>query len=202
MSFLCSMVRIRFSRSLLPWGNTVMIQKIVERERDFSRLYSESFDYVYSFIFSRTAGDRLLTEEIVQDTFTAAWLSLERFCGTSSFQTWVCSIAKNKLRESYRKAIRRERREVLLHDETVEPVDDYCLEETILNRETGAEVLRALRKLNPSYRYALILKYVDGYSIKEIAAIMARSQKAIDGILQRAKVAFGAAYQQSERERK
>jgi RNA polymerase sigma-70 factor (ECF subfamily) len=176
-----------------------MTQSAAERERDFTKLYSESFDYIYAFLLSRTAGDKRLTEEIAQDTFAAAWLSFDRFQRESSFQTWVCAIARNKLNESYRKAIRREKREFVFKEEPVERADGFDLEEAVLSRETGREVLRALQSLSPSYRYALILKYVDGFSVKEIAGVMGRTAKAVDGVLQRAKAAFERAYLQAER---
>jgi len=175
-----------------------MTRTAAERERDFSRLYLESFDYVYSFILARVAGDRRLAEDIAQETFTAAWLSFDRFQGASSFQTWVCSIANNKLRESYRKTIRREKHEFVFREEPYVLADGFNLEDTVLSRETGSAVLRVLSKLNPSYRYALILKYVDGLSVKQIARAMGKTQKAVDGILQRARGAFEKEYQQSE----
>ena len=77
-----------------------MSQIAAKREEEFSRLYSESFDYVYAFVLARTVGDRRLTEEIVQEAYTAAWLSFDRFQKTSSLQKWNCSLTKNKLRES------------------------------------------------------------------------------------------------------
>jgi len=175
-----------------------MMQTAAKREEEFSRLYSESFDYVYAFVLARTAGDGRLTEEIVQEAFTAAWLSFDRFQRTSSFQTWACSIARNKLRESYRKAIRREKREFVFKEEPADLADESNLEETVLSRETRSAVLRALSELSPSYRYALILKYVDGLSVKEVARVIGRSPKAVDGVLQRAKAAFETVYKQTE----
>ena len=175
-----------------------MSQIAAKREEEFSRLYSESFDYVYAFVLARTVGDRRLTEEIVQEAYTAAWLSFDRFQKTSSLQKWNCSITKNKLRESYRKAIRREKREFVFKEEPGDLEDKSSLEETVLSRERRDAVLKTLNELSPTYRYSLILKYVDRHSVKEIARIIGNSPKAVDGILQRARAAFEKQYKQTE----
>jgi len=85
-----------------------MGQTTENREALFTDLYNQSFDYVYAYILARTADNFQLAEDIVQETFAAAWLSLERFRGQSSCRTWLCSIAGNKLKENYRRTTRKE----------------------------------------------------------------------------------------------
>jgi len=169
-----------------------------QQQETYARLYLESFDSVYAFVVSRCAGDRRMAEEIVQDAFTAAWGSFDRFRGESSFQTWVCSIARNKLNESYRKAIRREAFEFPADDEMEQLASDVPLETEVLAHETQNDVQRALQSLRAPYRYVLILRYLDGYGIAEIARAMRRTPKAIDGLLQRAKAAFERVYTELE----
>lgn len=160
----------------------------------FTEQYNRSFDYVYSFILARTAGNKQLTEDIAQDTFSSAWSSLDRFNGKSSFRTWLCSIAKNKLRESYRKAICKEKFELPDNDSNIEHKSSFDLELLEITKETRMYVLKVLNEISPVYRYALIMKYMDGMSVKEIAKVLGRSAKAVDGVLQRAKAAFEKAY--------
>ncbi len=164
------------------------------RHEFFTGLYNQSFAYVYAYVFARTAGNGQLTEEIVQDTFTAAWLSLGEFKQRSSWRTWLCSIAKNKLRESYRREILKEKLELLDNGSLDERPSGIALEEIVLDNETRLNVLRVLEGITPLYRYALILKYMDGMRVKEIAGVLDRSAKAVDGILQRAKNVFEKAY--------
>ena len=169
-----------------------------QQQETYARLYLESFDSVYAFVVSHCAGNRRMAEEIVQDAFTAAWVSFDRFRGESSFQTWVCSIARNKLNESYRKAIRREAFEFFADDALEQLAVDVPLEAEVLAHETQNDVQRALQSLREPYRYVLILRYLDGYSIAEIARAMRRTPKAIDGLLQRAKAAFERVYTKLE----
>ena len=44
------------------------------------------------------------------------------------------------------------------------------------------------------YKIVLVLKYIDGKTVKEIAVIVGKSPKAIESILQRAKNAFVKSY--------
>lgn len=170
----------------------------LNKKEFFTDQYNQSFNYVYSYIFARTAGNSQLTEDIVQDTFAAAWLSLDCFDNKSSFRTWICSIAKNKLRESYRKAIYREKFEFPDSDNYLEIVSHFDLEQFVLDHETRLCVLNVLNEMNPMYRYALIMKYIDGLSVKEIAKVLGKSAKAVDGVLQRAKAVFEKAYLRME----
>ena len=171
-----------------------MRQTISEKKDSFSELYGQSFDYVYSYIFTRTAGSRALTEEIVQETFASAWQALDRFKGKSSFSTWVCSIAKNKLWEHYRREIYREKHEHSGDGAFVYVKGGANIEKAVMEKETRRAVLETLNRLPAFYSYALIMKYIDGLSVKEIAKITGRTPKAVDGVLQRARAAFEKAY--------
>jgi len=165
-----------------------------KKEQLFTGLYNQNFSYVYSYVFARTAGNGQLTEDIVQETFVAAWLSLDRFDNKSSFRTWLCSISKNKLREYYRSAIHREKIELPYNDDLAEHPSSFNLEKIVFDNETRLIVLEALNGMTPLYRYALIMKYMDGLKVKEIAKALHKSAKAVDGVLQRAKAAFEKEY--------
>lgn len=170
----------------------------VKKREYFTNLYNQNFDYVYSYIFARTAGNSQLTEDVVQECFAAAWSSLDRFDNKSTFRTWLCSIAKNKLRENYRRAIYREKREFSDNDSLVEHASSFDLEKVVLDNETRLYVLEVLKEMNPLYRCALIMKYIDGLSVKEIAKVLGKTAKAVDGVLQRSKAAFEKAYLKME----
>ena len=169
-----------------------------DKKELFTELYDRGFDYVYSFIFARTAGDRLLTEEIVQETFACAWQSFEKFNNKSSFKTWVCSIAKNKLYQYYRKAINKKKFEAAEEIIPSEQESDYNLEKDVFENETKETVFKILNMMPPLYGYVLVMKYLDGLKVKEIAKIVGRSPKAVDGVLQRAKESFKKTYMKTE----
>lgn len=59
-------------------------------------------------------------------------------------------------------------------------------------------VKECLQSLPQPYGIVLTLKYIDEKSVKEIAAMLFRTPKAIESILQRAKSAFIKAYKSKE----
>ncbi|MFH1215056.1 MAG: RNA polymerase sigma factor, partial [Pseudomonadota bacterium] len=58
-------------------------------------------DALFRYAYSRTMN-RHLAEDLVQETFLAALVSLKTFRGDSSLKTWLVSILKNKILDYYR----------------------------------------------------------------------------------------------------
>lgn len=168
------------------------------RDNEFLKLYNENFDYLYSFVFTRTACDAQLTEELVQETFASAWQAQGSFLNKSSCRTWLCGIAKNKLCEHYRKSLGKNSGYVYDFECLEDQASAYDLETAAFENITKTQVAEALRRLNPIYRYALVMKYIDGYSVKEIAKYLGRTAKAVDGVLQKAKGSFIRVYSEME----
>jgi len=74
-------------------GNTSDPQSWVERYGDL----------LFRYAIARVQ-DRSRAEDLVQETFAAALANRERFGGTSSEQTWLVGILKNKIVDYYRQA--------------------------------------------------------------------------------------------------
>ena len=175
-----------------------MKRTLTEKKEYFSNLYDQSFDYVYSYIFARTAGGSGLTEEIVQEAFACAWQSFDRFSGKCSFGTWVCAIAKNKLCEHYRRELRKGAHELAVNGEFDKAESSADVEKSVLSNENRQAVIDVLAKIPEHYRYVLVLKYLDGMTMKQIAKVAGKTPKAVDGVIQRAKAAFEKEYSDME----
>lgn len=159
---------------------------------NFRDIYEMNFNYVYSFVFSRVAANKEITEDIVQETFTNALKAWNSYSCNSSYKTWLCGIAKNIIFNFYRSSIKKEH---VSYDEAIdEAVNTYDVELKIINNESRDIILKSINKLKSVYKYVLILKYMDDYSIKEIAKFLCKTPKSIDGILQRAKISFKKEY--------
>jgi len=65
-------------------------------------LLAEHLDPVYRFVHWRLGGDVHRVEDLVQDTFLSALEGIDGFDGRSSLHTWLCAIAKNKIRAARR----------------------------------------------------------------------------------------------------
>lgn len=62
-------------------------------------------DKMYSWVFYKT-GDKESSEDLVQDTFLAAFKSIQQFEGKSDPKTWLFAILNNKIAEHFRKIYR------------------------------------------------------------------------------------------------
>jgi RNA polymerase sigma-70 factor (ECF subfamily) len=141
-----------------------------------------------------------VAEDLVQDTFLTALERLNAFDGRSNLHTWLCGIAKNKIR-AHRRRLRPARIEDLLEEADPEieaillSIEREPLPEGVLEREETRELVGAtLSSLPPDYREALVQKYVEELSTAEIAARSGRGEKAAESTLHRARLAFGRVF--------
>ncbi len=65
-------------------------------------LYREYSKIVYRFLLS-LCRDAQLAEELTQETFLQAFLSLERFDGSCKLSVWLCQIARHLFYQHLRK---------------------------------------------------------------------------------------------------
>jgi RNA polymerase sigma-70 factor (ECF subfamily) len=107
--------------------------------------------------------------EITQEAFARAWEKLERFDLSRPFSTWLFAIAANLSRDILRK---RGRRNLVLSDERIrmEP-GGPAPEGAAAEREEAERLRRAVAELDEDKRMAIVLRYFEGKSLKEIAEI-------------------------------
>ncbi len=169
--------------------------------------FNRHLDSLYEFVHYRVGRDRSLAEDMVQDTMLEAVRSLDRFDGRSTLHTWLCGIAKNKIREW-----RKKRKPVLVEDlldesdEAIESIlaqiDCEPLPEWALDRRETEELVGAtLSSLPPDYRSALVNKYVEGHSVAQIGEALGKGEKAAESVLTRARLAFSRVFQLLSKER-
>lgn len=119
-----------------------------------------------------------------QGALLRAWRKLPGLRDAQMFETWLTRILINECRD----ALRRRKRAPL----PVREVPDAPA-------PAESEALRdALFSLDPGLRLILTLKYVEGYSVREIARMLRTSEYSIKGKLQRGREKLRAAL--SERE--
>ena len=104
-------------------------------------------------------------EEVLQETFIAAFRSVARFRGEVSLATWLARIATNR---AYN-AIRDESR-VKRTAPPPEPVVVARLEPNVEGRDLARKVLVILGQMDPAKKLALLLQ-AEGYTVTEIAEI-------------------------------
>jgi len=171
-------------------AESALIKKLIQGDAHAIQTLVTSYtDDVYRFVFNQVGGIEQDAEDIVQETFIAALKSIRRFQGKSKLRTWLFSIASHKVIDQQRWQARRPQLE--LSENTLARLTKGPMPEQIVEKiETRQALRQALLQLPPHYRTALVLKYIEALSVREIANIMQRSIKSVESILVRARRAL------------
>jgi RNA polymerase sigma-70 factor, ECF subfamily len=145
---------------------------------------------IYGYVRSRLAPRYEQVEDLVQEIFLAAWENLSHYRATGSLQAWVMGIARHKVEDYYRERLRKPEsiEDADLDPEmlTAVPEVHQVLEQDQLRKNTE----RVLAALPEQYRLALIWRYWEKASAREMAFKTGKTEKAIERLLARARAEF------------
>ena len=155
----------------------------------FRAVYERTLPVVYGFLLPRAGGNRSLAEDLTGETFATAAAAFRDGRAEDVTESWLRTVAKRRLIDHWRREAVARRRIVELADRRVaEPPD--------LGERHG--IVEALGRLTEDQRRALVLRYMDGHSVAEIAELLGRTPKATESLLSRARSAFRSAYHELE----
>jgi len=133
-------------------------------------------------------GERVLAEEIVQDTMLAVWRGAGSFRGESSARSWVIAIARRQTRDRLRGGRLRVVDDAFLADQ---PSSGPGPEVLALDRAELAEVRGAIRELAQPHRELLGLVFGSGLSLPEVAGVLEIPLGTVKSRLTAARTALG-----------
>ena len=121
---------------------------------------------------------------MTQEIFLKTWQHLVDKKEIKSFQAFIFRIAYNSVVDHYRQNSSQE-----LPLEYVEEKEDATAidQAAALDKKIDSQVLlEKIKQLNPDYQEVLLLRYLEGLSIEEIADIMQKEKNNISVTLHRA----------------
>ena len=139
---------------------------LVEREQEALR----------GFLFALCCGNKSDADDLAQDSLVKAYLSSAGYQEKGRFRSWIFKIAYNTF---------------LNHKASCRTMDTLDEARTIVSSQSAESSFEhqslylALRTLAPKERSAITLYYLNGYDIKEIAAITETSEDAVKKQLSR-----------------
>jgi RNA polymerase sigma-70 factor, ECF subfamily len=146
-----------------------LVSRIAQGDEDaLAAFYREHGRVVFAQVLLVT-GERVLTEEIVQDTMLAVWRGAASFRGESSVRSWVIAIARRQTRDRLRGRRLRVVDDAFLADQ---PGSGPGPEAIALDRAELAEVREAIRELASAHREVLGLTFGSGLSLPEVADVL------------------------------
>ncbi len=138
----------------------------VEREQEALR----------GFLLALCCGNKNEADDLAQDSLVKAYLSSAGYQEKGRFRSWLFKIAHNTFL-NHRASIRTT--ETL--DEARTLISPHATDDSFEHQD----LYLALRTLPPKERSAITLYYLNGYDIKEIAAITDTSEDAVKKQLSR-----------------
>ena len=140
-------------------------------------LYRHHVGEVYRYTYA-VLGNHADAEDVTQTTFVNALRALERGEAPRNPSSWLIAIAQNVVRQRWRQAAARPAEVELVQDVPAMSVeDDVELE----------ELVRALQRIPPTQREALVLRELEGRSYNEIAELLGLTTAALETLLFRAR---------------
>jgi RNA polymerase sigma-70 factor (ECF subfamily) len=126
----------------------------------------------------RILRNRASAEEILQETFVAAFNNIGQFRGEVTLLGWLTRIATNRAYNAVRDQGRRTKSTALNREDMVEP--------RVESRDLVRKVMAILDDIDSPKRLALLLQ-IEGYSVNEIAEILAVPRGTVLSRLSRAR---------------
>ena len=150
----------------------------------FGQLYDRYVDTVFRFIYFRV-NDRALAEDFTSETFLRAL----RRISTISYQgrdigAWFVTIARNIILDHVKSA--RNRLEITTADTVEGDQREPSPEAAVLDLLTSERLMAAVRLLGDEQRECVLLRFIQGFSVSETAAVMGKNDGAIKALQHRA----------------
>lgn len=168
-----------------------LINRIIKGESElFEILIRRNNPYLYKLgmSYGYTHED---VEDLMQEAFIAAYLSLEKFEARSSFKTWITRIMLNQCYQKAQKlSFKFEKANDNLSEKTTpmfesnQAMDTY---RSVLNNELSNVIVGALISIPLEYRMVFSLRELNGMSTAETAETLDISETNVKVRLNRAK---------------
>lgn len=144
----------------------------------FGLLYDHYQGSVYRFLFYRTRS-ATLAEDLTSETFFRALRSMNNFRWQGKdFGAWLMTIARNLATDHFKSG--RSRLELTTEDMSLhDDAGDDGPERAVLTGITNEILMQALTELPAEQRDCLVMRFLQGMSIAETAAVLGRSDGAV-----------------------
>ncbi|MDD5687930.1 MAG: sigma-70 family RNA polymerase sigma factor [Elusimicrobia bacterium] len=163
--------------------------------RAFEQLIKKHELKIYNLLLNMT-GRRTVAEDLLQETFLAAWQKISHFKGNSEFSTWLYRIAVNLV-------LMKRRKKKVVHTVSIDTpiitskgeikrefIDDWSKNPlaNLENTELKNRLNKAINTLPEKYKDVLVLRDVEGMTNDEVKKILRISLPSIKSRLHRARL--------------
>jgi RNA polymerase sigma-70 factor (ECF subfamily) len=146
----------------------------------FRALYELNRLPVFRYVYALTGGSQEDAEDLTAETFLRAWKARHQFHGEmDSAIGWLIGIAKRLVIDTYRRTVRETR------DLPTDLPGEDTPEQTAVHEEQQKFLLRLVAELPDEQREMVILRYLLGWRVNDIARHMGATENRISVSLHR-----------------
>ncbi len=167
-----------------PSTEDSLVERAVQLDRAaFAALYDNYVDRVYRHVYYRVPNQSD-AEDITQEVFIKAWKAINKYKKMGApFVAWLLTIAHNLIVDYYKT-----RKKLVSLDEAKastgsDETSPEAMTEASLNR---SYIRNAILKLKGGKQKVILMRFIDGFSYREIAQVLNKSEGAVRVIQHRA----------------
>ncbi len=150
----------------------------------FGQIYEAYVDVVYRYVYVR-CGSHHLAEDLTAETFVRALRRLDSFTWTGKdIAAWFVTIARNLVVDHVKSS--RYRMEITTGELLDADEHADAPEAEVLERMRDRRLLEAVKQLKPEQQECIVLRFLQGMSLAETAAVLGRKENAVKQLQLRA----------------
>ena len=151
---------------------------------EFEELYNLYYNDVYYFVLKLAGYQDDIAEEVTQESFYQAYLSLKRFRGECSIKSWLCQIAKN----TYYKYLKTHAKETFLDEELHQEQEGKAVSTIVEEKQMLFHIRKVIAELDERSRSVVEYRLYGEKSYKEIGELLGIREATAKVLFSRAKV--------------
>jgi RNA polymerase sigma-70 factor (ECF subfamily) len=153
------------------WSENALVQRILAGDHEACVELIGRFHAPVYRLLAHLCRDAHLAEDLTQETFLAAWGKIGGFNVASSLNTWLNKIAYRKFIDAHR---RQGRTVTIQGGASIDRARSNIPNphETALANDENHRLYRALDRLQPAEQDVVVLRYLQGLSYEDMAAIV------------------------------
>ena len=155
----------------------------LEESETFAQFYENTHQNIFRYVMASCEGNVTLAEDVTTETYLRAWKNRRSFSGTSDAAFgWVLTISRRLLIDKFRASSSRPP-----ENELVDDIEDQNqnTETMLLNHELSEHLIEALQILPENKREMILLRYVLGWRVNQIAGYLSMPENTISVSLRR-----------------
>lgn len=156
-----------------------------DRAKQFEKIYDDYIDKIYRFVFLKMDSEES-AQDVTAQVFTKGWKKFKSGTHIKNVSAYLYQIARSEVSNYYRGS----RKYQIVSVESVQILDMKGTTSAVEGKHQIssdiATVKKVLRQLDENSQNVLIWRYLDGYSNKEIAIMLGKSEGAVRVMIHRA----------------